>query len=364
MTRLRVLSGKHAGASIDLELQEYTLGANDDFDIYIGDWDAQNIKLQVGDDGLVRASWPAESNQLVQIVGSTLQDDDQYVFEFKAFAPIRFGSVIICFGPIAQAWPSDADVLQKLYLPGPAVEEQKQDVPPKLFGGLRKYAVVMTVIVMSGIGAITLGTSFGVSPRRAPAAPVSTTPLIERVKEALIFAGASYLVVRQEAALVIVDGLLETREQASRVNQKLDALHANTQISRRYRSTDDVLDMIRESLSSYPLQVKHGEGKSFVVEGQVADPARVKAVLDGVQGDLAGYGVTIVTNLKSASRPTEGITAVFVDDFGISYTQTRDGVKHLLPKATTGARGDERTEPVIPHMPRTVEQPRIYAPAR
>jgi type III secretion protein D len=364
MTRLRVLSGKHAGASIELDQQQYTLGASDDFDIYIGDWDAQNIELQISSDGLVKARWAANSDALVQITDGVLQDD-QYGLQFNALTPVRFGSIIICVGFSTEAWPSDADILQSLYLPKPAVttnantDEPTEDTQPKSGNGLRKYAVVMTVVLMSVAGAITLGNSLVASPPRARAEP--KTPLIGRVKEALIFAGASHLAVAQDATLVIVDGVLETRERASKVNQKLDALQANSQIVRRYRSIEDIADMIRESLSSYPLQVKYVEGKSFVVEGQVADPAKVKAVLDGVQGDLAAHGVTIVAKLKGINRSNEGFTAVLVDDLGTSYTQTRDGVKHLTAKTTTGSRPSAQMESALPMV---AEQPQSYTPTK
>jgi type III secretion protein D len=357
MTRLRVLSGRHAGASIELDQQQYTLGASDDFDIYIGDWDAQNIQLQVSSEGLVKALWAANSSPLVQIADSVLQNDE-YGLQFKALTPARFGSVIICVGSSTETWPSDADILQSLYLPKftANTDEPKDNTSPKPVAGLRKYAVAMTVAFMSVAGAITLGNSLIASPQRARVEPKA--PLLERVRDAVIFAGASHLVVEQDAALVIVDGVLETRERASKVNQKLDALGANSQIVRRYRSIEDISDMIRESLSSYPLQVKHVEGKSFVVEGQVFDPAKVKAVLDGVQGDLAAHGITIVAKLKGIGRSNEGITAVLVDDSGASYTQTRDGVKHLLPKTTTSPGADVRTESAIPMM---AEQPQPHA---
>ncbi len=357
MTRLRVLSGKHAGACIELNQQQYTLGASDDFDIYIGDWDAQNIQLHVSSEGFVKALWSANSNPLVQIADSVLQNDE-YGLQFEPLAPVRFGSVIICVGSSTEAWPSDADILQSLYLPKPAVaDEPKRDSPPKLRTVLRKYVVAMTVAFMSVAGAITLGSSLTASPRRVRVEP--KTPLIDRVKEAVIFAGASHLAVEQDGSLVIVDGVLETRERVSKVNQKLEALGASSQISRRYRSIEDIADMIRESLSSYPLQVTHAGGKSFAVEGQVPDPAKVKAVLDGIQGDLAAHGITIVARLKGIGRSNEGITAVLVDDLGTSYTQTRDGVKHLLPRATTGPRADARMESVVPPG---AERPQPYAP--
>jgi type III secretion protein D len=357
MTRLRVFSGKHAGASIELDRQQYTLGASDDFEIYIGDWDAQNIQLHVSGEGVVEALWAANSKPLVQIADGILQNDE-YRLRFKPLIPVRFGSVIICVGSSTETWSSDADILQSLYLPTPTVaDEPKRDTPAKFGAGLRKYAVAMTVAFMSVAGAITLGNSLIASPQRVRVEPKA--PLIELVKDAVIFAGASHLAVEQDAALVTVDGVLDTRERASKVNQKLDALGANSQIMRRYRSIEDISDMIRESLSSYPLQVKHVEGKSFVVEGQVADPAKVKAVLDGIQGDLAANGITIVARLKGIGRSNEGITAVLVDDSGTSYTQTRDGVKHLLPRTTTRVRSDARMESVAPVA---LDQPQSYAP--
>jgi type III secretion protein D len=343
MTRLRVLSGKHAGASINLDHQQYTVGANDEFDIYIGDWDAQDVRLDVGADGLVHARWRAEPDSSDQIAGSVMRDG-VCELALEEFLPVRFGSIIICIGSSTQTWPSDADVLQKLYLPGPNPNAAIPGTsPPKAHNKLRRYAVFMTVVFMSVAGAITLGVSLPGSQAHAPL--VKKPPLIERVKDAVIFAGASHLAIAQDGGRVTVDGLLDTREHVSRVNRKLEALGANTLIARRYRSLDDVADMIRESTASYPLQIKHAGGKSFEVQGQVADQSKVKAVLDGLQSDLAGYGVTIIANLKTVGKATEGISAVLINDQGISYTQGRDGVKHLMPGSTIGFRREAGEEP-------------------
>jgi type III secretion protein D len=313
------------------------LGARDDFDIYVGDWSFQAISLQVAADGSVQAQWPAGDELPVAVPDSVLQDDN-YVFRFKPFAPVRFGAVIICVGSSTDPWPSDADILQLLFKPEPPASESEQSAG--LPSGLRKYVVIMTVALMACLGTITLATALRTSqpPKRA----VSSIPLVDRVRQAVEQAGASrQLTVRQDGATVVVRGLLDTRDQATKVNQKIDALDENVKVVRQFRSAEDAADMIRESLSAFPLEIKKSGPASFSVEGRASDPARVKAILDGLQGDLTALGVTVTSEIKPATdRSGEGVTAVLVDESGTSYTQTRDGVKHLMfksPDAVTSA---------------------------
>jgi type III secretion protein D len=343
LTRFRVLSGRHAGASIDLVNESYTLGANDEFEIYIGDWDAQNIRLEIGVNGVVQARWREASKPTLSIADSVLENDE-HVLVFKEIEPVRFGSIIVCIGACTATWPSDADILQKFYSAKPVVSEAESDSRHRLGGTWRKYMTISAVVLVSFGGALKLSNSFSVNAALKPTMP--QVPLIERVKEALIFVGASRLSAKQNGTLITVDGLLDTREQVSRVRQKLSGLGANAQIMQNYRSADDIANMIRESLSAYSVQVKHLREKLFVVEGNVADPAKVKAILAGIQADLAGLGIKINAEIKAIGpKLNEGVTAVLVDDFGTSYTQTRDGVKHLVLKATNGYGSDATLNP-------------------
>ena len=72
MTKVRVISGKHTGAFIDWARPLMKVGASEDFDIYIGDWNAQTIELVRTPEGHCQAQWLAGSADL-PVMGSQLE---------------------------------------------------------------------------------------------------------------------------------------------------------------------------------------------------------------------------------------------------------------------------------------------------
>jgi hypothetical protein len=55
MKCIRIFAAKHAGAWLELELGEYSIGANSDDDISITDWTAASLRLLIDANGNVCA---------------------------------------------------------------------------------------------------------------------------------------------------------------------------------------------------------------------------------------------------------------------------------------------------------------------
>ena len=91
MTKLRVLSGRHAGSFIDWDSSVQaapTLGANDDFDIYIGDWAFEPIELvDAGEAGCI-ARWPT-SGEASAGIGGARREGEHWHLTLAPWAPVR-----------------------------------------------------------------------------------------------------------------------------------------------------------------------------------------------------------------------------------------------------------------------------------
>ncbi|OCG86176.1 serine kinase, partial [Xanthomonas euvesicatoria] len=100
--QLRVMTGTHAGARLDLAQGRYTLGSDPQTDIRIDDWPGCSLIIEVDQDGQIR-------------YGS---DTVQETF-FVAFQPVRFGPLVLCVGDAAADWPDDVALLERLLSPAP-----------------------------------------------------------------------------------------------------------------------------------------------------------------------------------------------------------------------------------------------------
>ena len=328
MTKLRVLSGKHAGACIDLNEQTYTLGASDELDIYIGDWDAQTVKIQVSESSAEVCWQTGGSERHMPLDQSVLQDGIHRV-PLKPFIPVRFGAVIICIGPGNAMWPADADILRILFTPPLPAAATAKPVAPASRKGLLIMAAVVACVATGLLGGSLFASNTPLVTLQKP------TPLVDRVRKAVIEAKAEHLTIQQYGPLITLRGLLDTRKQLISLNEKIDALQAKGQISRQYRSAEDVADMIRESLSSLGLEVTRvADSATFHIKGEAANPAKVKATIVGLESDMAEVGVTLTSEISAQKNAGDGkFSAVLVDEDGMSYSQSHDGVKHLVAMA-------------------------------
>lgn len=100
--QLRVLTGTHAGARLDLAQGRYTLGSDPQTDIRIDDWPGCSLIIEVDQDGQIRYS-----------------SDTVPETSFVAFQPVRFGPLVLCIGDAGADWPDDVALLEQLLSPAP-----------------------------------------------------------------------------------------------------------------------------------------------------------------------------------------------------------------------------------------------------
>jgi type III secretion protein D len=390
MTRLRVLSGRHAGVSIDWISPRLVVGANEDLDVFIGDWNAQQIELRHDAEGRPQARWLADADNVgvqgEQRVGADL------VCTLEPWVPVRFGAVILCIGPADGEWPDDAELLRRCFAPPPPAEA----VGP---AAARKRPPVRRRVMIAAAACCTIAAAPSAMQRSTPA-PVAAAPVaaawvaapasavapvapaasaavaaapavpasaarsapsradaLARLQRIVSTPAVGGLAVEHGGERVIVRGVLPSRTAVDQLNRQLDALTVDLPLSRRFVAAQDIVDRLYESMPDNGLSVRHLEHHRFEVTGRVADPARAGAAIRQVAADLAEFGAEIGTALQPLHDALPPMSGLLIDSQGTSFLRTRDGVKHIVvagaprggPAPSTGSTRSNPTEPNRAH---------------
>ncbi len=317
MKQLRVLTGQHAGARINLTPTRQHISADDAADIQLLDWSADPMVIDTGDDGMVRIA--TESGEAG--TSATLQD----------FEPRRFGDVVLCAGPADQAWPADADIIARLVQPpaAPVPAPQAAAGRTRVLWHRVAFAAAGTALVTAALGAVVspLGAS---QAERAPAAAAAATrePLKSRVERALEGASVSGYEVVGEGDGVVVRGLLRQPSDADALRQRL-APFQGERVVQSFATATDVAQSIADALGQSGLRISHQGNGYFIVKGEAADLASLRQTASRVATDLAPLVRSI--EVAATQRPPRGQPAMsaLMETDGLQYMQTRDGVKHL-----------------------------------
>ena len=310
--QLRILSGAHAGAFLNLSPGTHTLGRADDCDITITDWSLDALTLRIGTDGVVTAQWPGESPR-----GLRLDD----------LAPVDFGGVVTCFGPCDGAWPADAQLLAGL----------RASTSRGAFVGARRNAFASRRGIVSGLAAMSVAVlTFGwlvsasSSPRDTAAVTIGSARAdLQRTLDAL---APGRLAVSQEAGALMVDGLVDTPAQARSAAGAMDAVPPRFPVLRHVSVATDVAETIRSALGMPGAQVSYRGARVFSVVVEAADVAAAQAAVERVAADLAPlvrHIDAVLQETPEARAPMPATLSSMTAD-GVSVLETRDHVKHLV----------------------------------
>ncbi|MDE1144619.1 HrpD5 family protein [Paraburkholderia tropica] len=334
MKLLRILTGVHAGAQLQLAPGTHRIGADDDADIQLSDWRGTSALLHVDATGVVSAQRESGAS-----VSEESARDDAEVEAVKAaseappetvllvdFVPMQFDEIVLCVGAADAAWPSDLDLLSML-LTRPAeakfaAARRKQ----------RRYMGAVAAVFVLGlvVAAASLVTTTQMS--RA-AAPDNAGERAQRVNAALASAQVRGLTARALGNTVVVSGMVATSADDDAVRALLDRV-APGGLSRNYDVAQNDARSIEDSLGIAGAHVRYDGDGNFAVTGTVASKADLSAALERVRADLdsnvkhiavdvaesGGFG----SNASSTASYSEMISS---DD--VRYAQTPDGVKHI-----------------------------------
>ena len=308
--QLRILSGAHAGASLDLNPGIHSLGRGDDCDITITDWAFEPLALHVGSNGDARAQWVDERPRSTR---------------FRDFVPLQFGAVAVCLGPVDQAWPVDAELLAKARPPEPA---GLRNLPRRALAGERRalsaVGLMMAALLTFG-GFVSAISKPGDNSRMTQeAARVSLQRTLDEV-------APGRMTVSTAQGVLAVDGIVDTPGQKRAVVAALANAPSKWPMTRHVSVVSELAESIRSSIGIAGAQVSYRGAGVFRVSVDSDDVAGTQASLDRVAVDLAPVVKRIEGDVHETSTVAslpETLSTMTAD--GVSVMETRDGVKHLV----------------------------------
>lgn len=329
MKRLRILTGRHVGASLDLPPGIHRLGPDGDCDITISDWTFAPLRLHVGngsqgDDG-VMAEWLPRAGGDDAAEGAAAPPAQWR--KLGDFEPREFDGTVLCVGPAKGTWPSDVALLDTVFQPTPGRVARWAGTKLRT----RRMAVVGSTVALV-LGVLVSVVVAGV--RRAPAPVPPTLQEAQATLQAeLERVAPAALQVRLEQSTLVISGMVDTLEQANAARAAIQAQRGPYNALPRFTLATEIAEAIRSTVGLPNATVRHLGDGVFSYVAETADERAARAAIDRVTTDLAPAVKRIETTFEQVESGEAGgpILSRFTSD-GISVVQTRDGVKHLVVK--------------------------------
>ncbi len=338
MKQLRILTGLHAGARLRLVRSQNMLGNGPDADVQIADWTHQPVCL----------TWDEERN-VVELACEVAEGEGgaMQATPLDDFAPRRFGDVVLCVGPDDDAaWPGDVDLLSRLLQPQPAAQvavaaaapEGRPDRTPRAARrGMRFVAAAGSLACTVLLGGFAVLVSQ--SANRAEA-KVPKVPLQVRVAGALASHGLNELNARDAGRKVVVEGLVDTASDLTRVRTTLQPLD-DGQLVHKYAAASDIAQSIADALADPALNVSYKGHGVFLVQGAAADIDRLRAAASRIALDIGPLVKRIDVSATELPPPQRVHIDAMLVSGDLRYVQTRDGTKHLIVSPRPEVTDDE-----------------------
>lgn len=322
--RIRILTGIHAGAQINLFASRTAIGCSEQAEVQISDWPGPDGTLTLPGDGSMWLTLTAENGSPQTI---PLQEK----------VPVQFGDIVFCLGADNDAWPTDAALLQQHFAvthgaaatSDAAVPGERPSARPDARRGWRNVSLAMTVVVLSAGGLTWFGVRDGsaVAAPEASVRPVSADASLDAVKHVVATLGLDDLSVQRQGRRLVVKGVVATAEQATALSHRLSKLDAEG-VDVRVVVAAQVAEDIRALLGESGVSVEYLGSGRFRVTGAVVDMNRTTTRLAQVQRDYAGAIAGIETSLSASEAPLRNVSAM-LDSAGVQYVEQTDGTKRF-----------------------------------
>lgn len=324
MKLLRILTGVHAGAQLQLTPGTHRVGADDDADIRLTDWRGADALLHVDASGVVSAQRVACAPALDTAHAQPASAEE--VVLLVDFVPMQFDDMILCVGADDAVWPSDLDLLSML-LTRPAearfaAERRKR----RRYVGAVVACFVLGIVIIAGSLLTTTQMSRAALPRNAD-------DRAQRVGEALAAAHVGGLQAHAVGSTVVVTGMVTSPADDDAVRNLLARI-STTGISRNYDVAQNDARSIEDSLGVAGAHVRYLGDGNFAVTGAVSSRADLDAALARVRADLDANVKNVVVEAAENANVAAGNAAPasyseMISSEDVRYAQTPDGVKHI-----------------------------------
>lgn len=319
MKRLRILTGRHAGAAIDLAPGRHLVGSDPDCQVVVSDWDAPTVSLTTSDDGRTIVE------RLVQEGSGTDPAPAGQSRELADFEPVKFGNAVVCLGPAQGAWPSDMALLDRVFETPP--RRMARWLGTRFRAGRAVFFAGVTASMVCFFAWTVLAGA------KAPPPP-SPSQSLWLVRNAIAHAAPDRLDADLERDAIIVTGIVDSRRQANAVRDAIDAAKPSLPVRARYASADELAETLRGATGIPNAVVTYKGGGVFIYSASSSDPAATRASLDRLTNDLAPLVKRIDSTLRATVTGDDTPILAHLDGNGFSVVQTRDGAKHIMVAPT------------------------------
>lgn len=353
MKRLRILTGRHVGAHLDLADGVHIVGAGSDADVIVTDWTFPPVELTVAEGG-VSCLW-YEGTSVPAAPDARPETERRLVL--GDLAPREFDGIVLCVGPVDGAWPSDVDLLSVVFAPTPKrVARWARDRLPARLVPLMLAAGVVGAVVMAW-------------PWLEVSPPPVAVPTLEEsralAQRELDRVTGGRMAAVAEHGMLFLTGLAEDAQDAASGRAAVEALRVPYNVVPRFAVASAIAETLRGTGGLTNPTVRHEGGGVFSVTADVTDERAARAALDRIAADLA----PAVTQVKASferiypNDPLGPILSRSQQD-GLSVVQTRDGVKHIVIE-TVRAPAPESLSPEPPApVPAALASRRVLATAQ
>ncbi|WP_321951700.1 hypothetical protein [Paraburkholderia bannensis] len=310
--QIRILTGCHAGARLELNPGAYRIGRDNDADIQVSDWSGDTLELHYRDDGVVTLDTIGR--------GRTAQ-------RMKDLAPRRMNEVVLCVGPVDAAWPSDMDLLSSMLdAERTASEGRKAPVEPSPYRHWMRWSTV-------GLAVATLcGVAILVAPGQDSSAAAMRSPqALKRNQEQAGFAQAIARLNLADVRIVhdgdsmVVTGMIRTPNDKTRVAGVIDR-YRDLGATSRLTLAQDVAEQLQSSLGEPEVHVTYAGDGTFRVAGATRDIQGVQQRAERARADFGGSIRRIAFDLKERAMADTSVSSMLATD-SLSYVQLADGTK-------------------------------------
>ncbi|AZR29500.1 HrpD5 family protein [Xanthomonas vasicola] len=300
--QLRVLTGIHAGARLDLVPGTHSLGADPQTDIRIDDWPGSSLIIEVDHDGQIR-----------------YRSETLPATPFGELQPVRFGPLVLCVGDAAADWPDDVVLLERLLSPAAT---QAPRTP-------QRKAVRAVVGAVLALAAAALIPSLQPAFRSDAATPQHVGNQVNQARALLKQLGFGEARVEQVGTHVRIEGLVNSSADAARLRTQLQRDHQAASVN--VVVVDEVLATLRDTLADPSLSVRYDGKGVFSVTGSSDNAERASSRITDLRSDLGPEIRALhveITQQDPALKPPANYDAALLAD-GLHYVETPDGTKHL-----------------------------------
>lgn len=336
MKILRVLTGVHVGASLELTPGSHRIGSDEEADVYLSDWQGPDAALEVS------------SAELISISRGDPDSEQAEAVLLADFVPMQFDDLVLCIGPSDVAWPPDVDLLSTLL--ATPVKSQLASLRDQQRRRHKRIAVAACAL----LGCLVVaGALIGTTQLSRAAFPPSADERTVRVAQALAAAHVSGLHVQALGSSVVVTGIVATPNDDSAVRALL-ARVAPEGVERRYDVAQDDVRSLQDSIGIAGVHVSYGGNGRFLISGKVADMAQLRAAVVRVHSDMDANVKALVIQAEQIAAPDAppATYSEMVASDDVRYAETPDGVKHIfavdIPASAVDASASSPTAAGLP----------------